>query len=137
MGLMSCRSTGLLKITSSKSGFNYRQSRSSYGRSLQTPRTPVLRSLLPTNCSTVSAECCQNSAKTASFRLFLDWVAISPVNMGRPMQGYSEEKEYDWSILPTRRRFRRSETGLAADRAASEALQAKEPERFRAKRLQI
>ena len=66
-----------------------------------------------------------------------DWVGISPVNMGRPMQGYSKEEEYDWRIFPTRRRFRRSETGLAADRTTSEALQTKESERLRAERLQV
>jgi hypothetical protein len=53
------------------------------------------------------------------------------------MHTYGEEKENDWSIYPIRPRFRRSETGLAADRAASEALQTKESERLRAKRVQI
>ncbi len=67
----------------------------------------------------------------------MDWVTISPVNMGRPMQGYSEEEENDWRIYPIRLRFRHSETGLAADRAASEALQTKESERLRAERLQV
>src|SRR5690242_14406123 len=96
MGLMSCPSTGLRRTTSSKSEYNYRRSRSSYGRNPQTLRRPVLRWLLLTNCSTVLVECCPNWAKTASFWLFLDWVAISPVNMGRPIHGCSEEKENDW-----------------------------------------
>jgi len=53
------------------------------------------------------------------------------------MHEYSEEKENDWRVYPIRLRFRPSETGLAADRAASEAFPEEKPERLRAKRLQI
>jgi len=67
----------------------------------------------------------------------MDWIPISPVNMGRLLPGYSEEKENDRRIYPVRSKFRSSQTRLATYRTASKTLQEEEPERLRAKRLQI
>src|SRR5437016_10105401 len=48
----------------------------------------------------------------------LDWVAISPVNMGDPPPAYSEEGENVLSIYIFGLQFRLSETGLSIYRVA-------------------
>ena len=57
--------------------------------------------------------------------------------MGRPIQSYSEEEEDDWRIYPVGLQLRSSEIGLATYRTASETFSEEEPERLRAKRLQV
>ncbi len=57
--------------------------------------------------------------------------------MGRPIQSYSEEEADDWRIYPVGLQFRSSEIGLATYRTASETFSEEEPERLRAKRLQV